>query len=77
MKEVTYNGLNGVMSTGTKRVKILDNYMIIQFGDNLERQTGLKTMDQIWNFIKENNIKKYEIWNEAHTRIRVLVRKEG
>lgn len=77
MKEVTYNGLNGVMSTGTKRVKILDNYMVIEFGDNLERQTGFKSMDQIWTFIKENNIEKYEIWNVAKTKIRVLVRKEG
>jgi hypothetical protein len=62
---------------GTKKVKILENYMVIEFGDNLERQTGFKSMDQIWNFIKENDIKKYEIYNVAKTKIKILVRKEG
>lgn len=63
--------------TGDKRVKILENYIVIEFGENLERQTGYQSMDQIWNFIEENDIKKYEIWNVAKTKIRVLLRKEG
>lgn len=63
--------------TGDKRVKILENYIVIEFGENLERQTSYQSMNQIWNFIKENDIKKYEIWNVAKTKIRVLLRKEG
>ena len=74
MKEATYNGLGGIMSIGTKKVKVLENFMTLEFGDKEVRFT---TMEQCLKYVLENDIKDYEIWNVAKTKIKVLVKKEG
>lgn len=71
MEEQTYNGIGGTMSIGTKKVKVLENYMVVEFGD---KQAGFKTMDQCLNFIREQGIDEYQIWNVAKTKIKVLVK---
>lgn len=74
MKEATYNGLGGSMSIGTKKVKILENYMVVEFGD---REARFASMQQCLNFVMEKEITDYQIWNVAKTKIKVLVKEES
>lgn len=60
-------------TVGTKKIKVLENYMVVEHGPY---QAGFKTMEQCMRYIAENDIKEYEIYNVAKTKIKVLVRKE-
>lgn len=73
MKEVTYNGLGGVMSIGTKKVKVLENYMTVEYDNKEARFT---TMEQCLKHVVDNDIKEYQVWNVAKTKIKVLVKEE-
>ena len=74
IKEATYNGLvGGVMSIGTKKVKVLQNFMTVEYGNKEARFT---TMEQCLKFVVENDIKEYQVWNVAKTKIKVLVKEE-
>ena len=61
-------------AVGTKKVKVLENFMVLEFGDKEVRFT---TMEQCLKYVVEHDIYDYEIWNVAKTKIKVLVRKEG
>lgn len=71
MDEQTYNGIGGTMSIGTKKIKVLENYMVVEHGDY---QAGFKTMEQCLNYVREKGIDEYQIWNVAKTKIKVLVK---
>lgn len=63
----------GSGKVGTKKVKILENYMVVEHGDY---QAGFKTLEQCMRYIAEKEIKEYQIWNVAKTKIKVLVKEE-
>lgn len=58
---------------GEKKVKVLESYMLVEHGDY---QAGFKTMEQCLNYVTDKDLKEYQIWNVAKTKIKVLVREE-
>lgn len=58
---------------GSKKVKVLENYMLVEYDD---KQVGFKTMEQCLTYTTDNDIKEFTIFNVAEVRIKVIVREE-